>query len=185
MARVVTWSVCGVVVVSALAWGVVARPTSVAGQAHPWSGNTSSADATAAFERCVESVGDRTFVMGPAHLRDDGLLVVGAISGDRLMKCGVYKFGISTRTTDPVRYPVRESGFGPPMVTGYDDRPGATWVGYAGDDVAAVTFRAPDGQVIPARVREGVYLVELPVTADYDDLTHEAFDATGAVIPGR
>lgn len=185
MRRVVTWSACGATVVLAAAWVVLARPTSVAGLAHPWSGNTSSVDAVAAFELCVESVGDRTFIMGPAHLRDDGQLVVGAISGDRLMKCTIYKVGVSTRTTDPVRYPVRETGFGPPMVTGYDDRPGATWVGYAGDDVAAVDFRTPDGQVIPARVREGVYLVEMPGTADYDDTTHEAFDATGAVIPGR
>ncbi|MCC8246473.1 hypothetical protein [Saccharothrix luteola] len=44
MARVVTWSGCGLVVVLALAWGVLAQPTSVAGEAHPWSGNTPLVD---------------------------------------------------------------------------------------------------------------------------------------------
>ncbi|ROP35039.1 hypothetical protein [Saccharothrix texasensis] len=187
MFRVVTGSACGLVVVLAVAWSTLAQPTSVAGRAHPWSGNTSSADAAAAFERCVEHAGDGTFVMGPAHLRDDGQLVVGAISGDTIMKCGVDEFGVRVSTTDPARYPVRERGFGLPLSTGYDDRLGATLVGYAGDDVVAVNFRTPDGRVIPARVRQGVYLLELPAEANYDhgDLTHEAFDATGAVIPGR
>ncbi|QQQ79517.1 hypothetical protein IOD16_14600 [Saccharothrix sp. 6-C] len=152
-----------------------------------WSGNTSSADAAAAFERCVEHAGGGTFVMGHAHLRDDGRLVVGAISGDTIMKCGVDEFGVRTSTTDPARHPVRETGFGLPLSTGYDDRLAATVVGYAGDDVVAVNFRIPDGRVIPARVRQGVYLLGLPAETnhDYGDLTHEAFDATGAVIPGR
>ena len=187
MLRVVIWSACGLVGVLAVAGVVLAQPTSVAGEAHPWSGNTSAADTAAAFEQCVEAIDDRTFIMGPAHLRDDGQLVVGAVSDDTLMSCGVDKFGIRVRTTDPARSSVREMRFGHPMPTGYDDRLGATMVGYAGDDVAAVNFRTPDGRVIPARVREGVYIFELPGTPEYtyEDLTHEAFDANGAVIPGR
>jgi hypothetical protein len=186
MTRVVAWSVCALVVVVALAWSVAAQPTPVAGRAHPWSGNTSSADAVAAFERCTEDVGE-TFVMGPAHLRDDGILVVGAISDDTLMNCGVDERGVRVSIAAPTGHSIREMAFGPAMSSGYEDRPGATVIGYAGDDVAAVNFRTPDGRVIPARVRQGVYLLDLPGTGDYDqdDLTHEAFDATGAVIPGR
>jgi hypothetical protein len=171
----------------ALAWSVLAQPTSVAGQSHPWSGNTSSVDAVAAFERCVEHAGEGTFVMGPAHLRDDGQLVVGGISNDALMNCGVDERGVSVSTAEPAGHSIREAAFGPAMSTGYEDRLGATVIGYAGDDVVAVNFHTPDGHVIPARVRQGVYLFELPATADYDqrDLTHEAFDAAGALIPGR
>ncbi|MEU4767468.1 hypothetical protein AB0H12_29845 [Actinosynnema sp. NPDC023794] len=177
---------CGLVVVLALAWSVVAHPTSVPGEAHPWSGNTALADAVAAFERCAEEAGpDETYAMGPTHLREDGELVVGAVSDDTLVQCGVARSGVSVSTSKPVDHSVREVPFGVITISGYGDRPGGTVVGYAGDDVAAVNFRTPDGRVIPARVRRGVYLFELPRTADCSDLTHEAFDATGAVIAGR
>lgn len=186
MSRVVTWSVCGLVVVLALAWSVLAQPTSVPGEAHPWSGNTPLTDAVAAFERCAEQAGpDETYTMGPTYLREDGELVVGAVSDDTLMQCGIHQDRVAVNTSKPVDHSIREVPFGVVKISGYADRPGGTVVGYAGDDVAAVDFRTPDGRVIPARVRRGVYLFELPDSVDYSELTHEAFDVTGAVIPGR
>ncbi|MEU4447105.1 hypothetical protein AB0K14_19765 [Actinosynnema sp. NPDC050801] len=188
MSRVVRWSAVGFAVVVATAWIVLAQPASVAGQARPWSGGVAPAEVAAAFERCVEQAGtDEAFTMGPAHLRDDGRLVIGAVSDDTLLECGVGERGITVVTAEADDHSGRKVPFGGLSLTGYEGRPGATVVGYAGDDVAAVNFRTPDGRVIPARVRNGVFVFELPGTPEYDyqDLTHEAFDATGAVIPGR
>ncbi|MEV8442049.1 hypothetical protein AB0425_32115 [Actinosynnema sp. NPDC051121] len=188
MSRVVAWSLCGVVVALAVVSGVSALPTEVVGKARPWSGDALTADVAAAFERCLAHVdAEETFTLGPAYLRDDGRLVIGAISDDTLLDCGVGAGWFSVGAAKPNDHSGREVPFGMLAMSGYEGRPGMTVVGYAGVDVAALDFRTPDGRVIPARVSEGVFLVELPGTPEYEygDLTHEAFDAAGAVIPGR
>ena len=87
-------------------------------------------------EICVAQVGtDEAFTLGPAYLRDDGLLVIGAISDDTLMSCGVEERRISVGTSKPVDYSTREVPFGSASTTGYENRPGGTTVGYAGDDL--------------------------------------------------
>jgi hypothetical protein len=187
MSKVFAWSAGGVAVVLAAVCGVLALPESVAGQARPWSGTVPSSEVEAAWARCAELVDAReTFVLGPARLREDGQLIVTAISRTAFVRCSVDESGVATGSsiTDGS---FRDQPFAIGLGTGYLDRPGTTMVGYAGEDVAAARFRAPDGLVIPARVEAGVFLVELPGTrgADYHDLTHEAFDATGALIPGR
>lgn len=186
MSRVVTWSVCGLVV--ALAWGVSAQPASVAGEARPWSGAVSSTEVEAAWARCAELSGtEDAFTLGPAWRREDGHLLIGAISGKVLVKCSVHESGVSITSTDPAATAFREQPFATIMLSDYGDRPGFTIVGYAGHDAAAVEFRGPDGRVIPAQVKAGVFLADLSGSTDYQDgkLVHVVFDATGAVIPGR
>jgi hypothetical protein len=163
MARGVAWSVGVVAVLPAVVSGVAARPEEVTGRAGPWSGDAPTAEVVAAFEQCVAQVGtDEAFTLGPAYLRDDGLLVIGAISDDTLMSCGVEERRISVGTSKPVDYSTREVPFGSASTTGYENRPGGTTVGYAGDDVAAVHFSTPDGRVIRAGVSRGVFSSTCP-----------------------
>ncbi|MCE6997410.1 hypothetical protein LZG04_21775 [Saccharothrix sp. S26] len=185
MSKVLVWFVGGVAVAAAAVCGVAARPASVAGQARPWSGTVPSSEVEAAWARCAELVAAaETFTSGPALLREDGYLVVTAISRTALVKCEVRESSVSVSSSD-VDGPLRDHPFAITMGSGRTDGSGSTTVGYAGEDVAAVRFRAPDGRVVPGRVAAGVFLVDLPGSDEYSDFTHEAFDAAGALIPGR
>jgi hypothetical protein len=159
----------------------------VSGQARPHSATVPMVVGTVALARCTDILEPGPFVPGPARMREDGRLVVTGISHDTLKVCYFHESGHSASIAKPADGSVRDQPFGFVMANGYVARPGGTAVGYAGTDVAALTFRTPDGLVIAAEVREGVFMLELPAMTEYEyrEFTHEAFDANGAVIPGR
>jgi hypothetical protein len=191
--RVVVWSLytlVGLVAVVVLPprttlpqWVVVP----VSGQARPHSATVPMVVATVAAARCADVPEPGPFVPGPARMREDGQLVITGMSHDSLKVCYFHESGHTVSSGKPADGSARDYPFGMVAVGGYLARPGGTVVGYAGTDVAALTFRTPDGLVIAAEVREGVFVFELPSMTEYEyrDLTHEAFDANGTVIPGR